>query len=347
MPNPFVTEFEARNFGCLRDVKVNLTRLHAFIGPNDSGKTTILQGIRTLMNVLTLAVTGQTDGQLQDARFGRGLSLSLRSDEGVTVAVQGLPAGRFSRTLTGPTFAPPIHDDNPGIFANFSRTLPAFALSGVREVRLDPDEMAQPGQIIPDGNRLGLSSARGRGLAAVYDAILSRGNDDFRNIVAEVKKLFPAVKNLGLAIPEPSRKVFRLELEDGTFVPTENLSEGLLYYLGFAVIPYLAPTSVLLVEEPENGLHPARISEIVKLLRKVSEETQVLIATHSPLVINELQPEEVTLVTRDPKLGTQTRRISDTKDFAKRSKVYALGELWLSYADGGTEANLVDQKPEE
>ena len=107
-------------------------------------------------------------------------------------------------------------------------------------------------------------------------------------------------------------------------------------------IPHLEPTPLLLVEEPENGLHPARIAEVVRLLRDLSRTTQVLIATHSPLVINELQGDEVTVVTRDPVRGTQVKALSATPNFAERSRVYALGELWVSYANGTDEAPLLN-----
>jgi predicted ATPase len=119
------------------------------------------------------------------------------------------------------------------------------------------------------------------------------------------------------------------------------MSEGLLYYLAFAALPFLAPPSILLVEEPENGLHPARIRDVVGVLREVSKTTQVLVATHSPLVVNELSGDEVTIVTRHGETGTKTRRLSDTPDFASRSRVYATGELWLSYANGVDEAPLL------
>jgi hypothetical protein len=65
----------------------------------------------------------------------------------------------------------------------------------------------------------------------------------------------------------------------------------------------------------------------------------VLIATHSPLVINELKPEEVTVVTRSRGAGSIFTPLPETPNFAERSKVYALGELWLSYANG------VDEQP--
>ena len=111
--------------------------------------------------------------------------------------------------------------------------------------------------------------------------------------------------------------------------------------LAFAILPYVHPTAILLVEEPENGLHPSRIAEVVKVLREVSSRMQVILATHSPLVINELQPEEVTILTRDAKAGTQAKRMDRTTHFQPRQQVYALGELWLSFADGVDEAALV------
>lgn len=123
------------------------------------------------------------------------------------------------------------------------------------------------------------------------------------------------------------------------------MSEGLLYYLAFAVLPYLDPTALLLIEEPENGLHPARIAEVMRVLRAISETTQVIIATHSPLVVNELRADEVTVVTRSPETGTKATLIQDTPDFEERAKVYALGELWLSYANGEDEGPLLHGGP--
>ena len=110
-------------------------------------------------------------------------------------------------------------------------------------------------------------------------------------------------------------------------------------------MPHLEPTALLLIEEPENGLHPARIAEVMRVLRAISERTQVILATHSPLVINELLPDEVTIVTRDKDRGTKATRMKDTPGFEDRAKVYALGELWLSYANGEDEAPLLEGGP--
>ncbi len=83
----------------------------------------------------------------------------------------------------------------------------------------------------------------------------------------------------------------------------------------------------------------------MRVLRAISEKTQVILATHSPLVINELQPDEVTVVTRSKEHGTKATLMKDTPNFDERSKVYALGELWLSYANGEDEAPLLQGGP--
>ena len=155
--------------------------------------------------------------------------------------------------------------------------------------------------------------------------------------------LFPTVRALRMHNVSKTQKQLGLTLVDGTAVAPAEMSEGMLYWLAFAIVEHLAPQAILLIEEPENGLHPARIREVMKVLRDVSQRTQIILATHSPLVINELEPDEVTIVTRTAERGTICTPMTATKHFATRSKLYALGELWLSYADGDVERELVDE----
>jgi hypothetical protein len=61
------------------------------------------------------------------------------------------------------------------------------------------------------------------------------------------------------------------------------------------------------------------------------------------LVLNELQGDEVSVITRTPEEGTKARLLKDTFNYAERSKVYSNGELWLNYADGESERDLFQQ----
>lgn len=201
--------------------------------------------------------------------------------------------------------------------------------------------MRRPTELLPAGEPLTLNE-RGLGLGAVIDAIMSRDLDAFLKLREDFLSRFPTVRELGQANVTSRTKAVQVILKDGTVVPAEGMSEGMLYWLGFAVQQIVDPPSVLLVEEPENGLHPHRIAEVVQILRELSERsTQVLIATHSPLVINELGEHEVSVVTRTDARGTQVVRLDRTPHYADRSKVYQNGELWLAHADGVGERELV------
>jgi predicted ATPase len=340
---PFVDTVRIQNFGCARDVTLELTRLHALIGPNDSGKSTVLEAIRTASELIDI-------GQSQLARAGhldpRGIPGSKITmawgAETVTCFHDPTHQWRIDTAVPRPADASTtLHIVLPPLAPGIAR--PA---RGARLVRWDPDAIRRPCELIPDSEVLFVGE-RGERLPAVYDALLSRDRTAFGEIEADLRRHFPTVKEIWLPALNRSEKTLGVILRDGTRVSANEMSEGLLYWLAFAVLPHVDPSVMLLVEEPENGLHPSRIADVVKVLRAVSSSMQVIVATHSPLVINELQPDEVTILTRHEKAGTQVKRMDRTTHFQQRRQVYALGELWLSFADGVDEAALVkDNDPD-
>jgi predicted ATPase len=320
-------------FGCARNVHLELTRLHALIGPNDSGKSTVLAALRAICE-------GVRHGRFarREPRWRAPAQVSLRGGVfglAVKASVTNPERERYW-SVTSPMYPGPV--SHPlGEAVPEAEVGPMY---GAMLVRWDPDAIRQPCELIPDGVPLTVGE-RGEGMAALYDALLSRDRDAFAEIEAALRALFPTVKGIWLPALDRSKKALGVTLVDGTRVHADLLSEGLLYWLAFAILPHVEPTALLLVEEPENGLHPSRIAEVMKVLRAVSQQRQVILATHSPLVINELAPHEVTILTRDPTTGTRATRMDRTKNFAQREHAYALGELWLSFADGLTEADLV------
>lgn len=384
MPHTPIQKVTIKNCGCVKSAEVNLTRLHALIGPNDSGKSTILRALRTATQFATEGFTQDEKGEdlpvnlstrtrtrtrtstdaIQhgsgdirpftplvsemsgDALIGLALDSSLEyqvvSADGrlFEVALHGgrsLLSDRQGRALLGSSLL---------WTSRYAYPDPLHRLSDLREqlvpatlVRFDPDALREAAPLLPESEGIRFADERGQGLAAVYDAILNRDREAFQAIEKRALDLFPTMKGIGLSNMDGQRKAVMATLKDGTRISASEMSEGLLYFLGFAALQYCG-SSLLLVEEPENGLHPSRIRDVMEILRKISETAQVVIATHSPLVINEMKLEEVTVVTRDER-GTSCVPIKATPGFADRSKVYALGELWLSYANGKDEAPLL------
>ncbi|MBL8914101.1 MAG: ATP-binding protein [Archangium sp.] len=312
---PHFTSLYAEGHGPIRAARLGgLTRLHALIGPNDSGKSKTLEALKAA-SLFPLQTKPPSDYL---AATKGNLTMSYRVREGWQWIVAGQAVDRLPE----------------GTHENWA---------SARTLRLDPDHLRAPLPLLTDSQPLQFANDRGQGLGALLDAVFARSKKNYLEIEKSFIALFPTVEEFSLSTTSEGRRI-GVKLRNGPIVGPEHMSEGMLYFLAFALVPYLAPTSLLLIEEPENGLHPARIGVVMKVLREISKTTQVVLATHSPLVVNELQPDEVTLVTRTEAEGTKFTPIASTPNFAKRSSVYALGELWLSYADGISEAPLFESK---
>ncbi len=179
----------------------------------------------------------------------------------------------------------------------------------------------------------------GFGLASLFDYLQGKDVQAFLDLQNQAKRLFPHLDKIQLKNLKNNQKELVFQLKNGKQVAAQLMSTGLILYLTFAALKYIEGTALWLIEEPENGLHPARIKEVVSIFREMTKTSQVIIATHSPFIVNELRAEEVSVVTRNEN-GTQVRPIKDTPNFSERAKVYTLGELWVSYANGEEEEPL-------
>lgn len=352
MDRPYVQDLWIKNYGGAQDTHLTLSPLHALIGPNDSGKTTILRAIQTLELPLE---ERRIDDEPSIRAFIRSqqraeVRLGMKTSDGVAFEFQS--GDQHDESIYWSANHPSTGNKVERQQKYLRNLLPVRPFDEITAVlrnctllRLDPDALRAPQTLLPEGSLLRFVDDRGLGLPAVYDAIQNRDIDAFLTLNGDVTKLFPDVKSIRLVNDSPGTKAIGVQLKNGTFIPAEAMSEGLLYYLAFAALRYIDPPAILLIEEPENGLHPARIAEVMRVLRELSKTTQIILATHSPLVINELEPHEVSIITRTRETGTQAKLIKDTANFEERSKVYALGELWLSYANGIDEAPLISGGP--
>ncbi len=311
MDETYFSRVEVHNFGCLKDVTFNLTPLHAIIGPNDSGKSTFLR----LMDLIARdrEVLSETTKQL------------VRPDG--TTCVQAHRGSADSGLQA-------LYPDGP------REPMPWNPSPTPRMLRLDPDEMRKPGSLLAHDAQLWFGNERGSGLASLYDAIFSRDPDQFFELQTEVRRYFPHVRSISLRNVNNGTKELGVTLVDGKAIGAANLSEGMLYFLAFAALKRLPGEQIFLIEEPENGLHPARIAVVMDLLRDLSKTSQVILATHSPLVVNCLSGDEITVVTRDKVTGTRAQLLSSMPRFKEADKVFLPGEYWVNYCDGDQEAPL-------
>jgi len=91
---------------------------------------------------------------------------------------------------------------------------------------------------------------------------------------------------------------------NGAELPSWVVSDGTLRLLALTILPHVPrPGGIYLIEEPENSLHPHNIETVMQSLQSVYKG-QVLVATHSPLVLSQTRPEDILVFSRDEHQGT-------------------------------------------
>ena len=119
------------------------------------------------------------------------------------------------------------------------------------------------------------------------------------------------------------------------------MSDGILRLLAITSMLYLDRIpSVLTLEEPENGVHPQLVRDVVQILRELTQRRppnrcQVFLTTHSPYVLDEFfdHPHEVYCIDRAvPGRGARILRLSENKqvDVAREAFAQSLGEAWTT-----------------
>jgi predicted ATPase len=129
---------------------------------------------------------------------------------------------------------------------------------------------------------------------------------EFDAVANLLSKLLPDVESIRVDIDEARRsRTLFLRQRDKTEHPARSLSDGTLRFLALAVLACDPSASgVICMEEPENGIHPARVPAIVELLKGMAVDTtvpigdgnplrQVLVNTHSPIVIRNLSIDDL------------------------------------------------------
>jgi predicted ATPase len=120
------------------------------------------------------------------------------------------------------------------------------------------------------------------------------------------------------------------------YFDASSLSDGTLRFIALTTL-FLQPEqfrpSVILVDEPELGLHPYAIEVLASLIRQASVSTQVIVAAQSSLLLDHFAPEDV-LVAERVDGGTQVKRL-DPARLAAWLEDYSLGQLWEKNEFGG------------
>ncbi len=146
------------------------------------------------------------------------------------------------------------------------------------------------------------------------------------------------------------RLVFQDRWNDQIWYEPSEVSDGTVLVLTFLTLRHQSPLPDLLaIEEPERGLHPYLLGQIVSTLRKIArgelggKPLQVVLATHSGDLLNHMQPEEVRFFNRRKEDGSVVveKVPLDSPNWRDTFREYddSLRNVWLSGGLGGVPGN--------
>jgi predicted ATPase len=173
-----------------------------------------------------------------------------------------------------------------------------FLLSGVERLVLNSEAMRQPcspnvpHRFLPDGSNLPW---------AVYELGKNGENALLADWVAHVATALPDLTTVGtIERPHDRHRYLVLTYRNGLEVPSWLVSDGTLRMLALTLLAYLPQAQgVYLVEEPENGIHPAAVEIVFQSLSSVYEG-QVLVASHSPVLVSQAELDQVLCFSMTP-----------------------------------------------
>jgi predicted ATPase len=328
-----LTSIRLQDFKGHRDTTVPLGRLTLLVGPNASGKTSVLEAL-----------------WLQSQLF-RGMA--LRGDWAVTDLLRRGAQGPIVLESAGTWKGSPwqlrrnieANGDFPFRFEGLDTSHLGVAQGRAALYKLEAAKVAaaayrdEPGTMVEqDGTNTAVA------LAAIklgYDEAFERIEKDIRGLVPSVERVRIRQATVERHIPHPSvrhaleevvgSKIY-FDFRGAPGVPAHAASEGTLILLALLTILHGPnPPNVLLLDDFDQSLHPHAQVELVRLVKRLLDqlpEVQIVATTHSPYVIDEVDPGDVhAFALRDD--GTvAVKRLSEHPEAAKTKGVLSAGQLW-------------------
>lgn len=349
-----LSKIHIENFKSLKNVTLELQPVNLLIGPNNSGKTNLLKALEFLRRYRTSSCTVEEYFQstykhiaveilLTVEGFAQSHSTRLVWDEKQEAIIR-------TRFYNG-------EEENYTPSHNLSSLI--TDIGTLKLYRPNPLKFADAEAIVSN-NYINEDASN---LVPFLETLRDEYREHFAEIEEDLRKCIPEFhdirfKTVAATTNTEDKRTFKkwgLYSDISKMIYwADELSEGVLYFLALlCIIHQPNPPKILLLEEPERGIHPRRIKEVVDFIFNLAQtkDIQVIMTSHHPYVLNEFEdiPEAVFVFDKDEEGATQIRNLqkdiitpSDAKNDAlglPRIKfTQDLAEHWFSGFLGGVPA---------
>ncbi len=175
----------------------------------------------------------------------------------------------------------------------------------------------------------------GENLVQLLNRIKNHHSLDYEEIESKLNKVNPNFKDIGFELFGNNFYLTLREKKLAKTVGIGQISDGTLRFLLLLSI-FINPErgNLVCIDEPETGLHPDMINTIAEIIKKASATSQLIIATHSPQLLNSFEIDDILIFEKDDNNKTIVARKTED-DFEHWSDDFLVGQLWLRGKIGG------------
>lgn len=185
--------------------------------------------------------------------------------------------------------------------------------------------------------------AEGGNIAAFLYRIREEFPQDYARIVRYVQSVVPQFKDFVLEPSYYGNVLLKWSDDSATdyILSSNQFSDGSLRFIALATLllqPKRTMPHVIIIDEPELGLHPMAISQLAEMIKEASVSSQVIVATQSPQLIDEFEAKDIVVIESDKDESGRYHTISkrlDENELEGWLEEYSLSELWNKNIIGG------------
>lgn len=344
-----------KGFKSIKDIKVEIKKLNVIIGANGSGKSNLLGAIDFLSQVRWNDYhnyTKKAGGASRLLHFGPKLTQSIELEaryffHEYAEYQTAVYHARLEKADTDEFYLATeslSEGDNPprslkkASHENVTGSLVRSNIARLFLYHLNDTSDSSPLKGTSEVQDTLRIKPSGENLAAFLYKLKIYHPSEYGAIVRTIQLVAPFFRDFEL---EPEGRYIRLRwihTKSDWYSDVSSFSDGTIRFI-FLVTLLLQPEdmrpAVMLIDEPELGLHPYAISVLAGLLKSAaaSSNTQVLVTTQSPLLVNEFDPEDILIADRvDGSTTFERIEPNGLKDWLEE---FSLGELWIKNHFGG------------